>query len=188
MMIIHRCQYLYISYCVKLGYKIETNGFSVLSVAIFCTFTVYYFFFLLLWLSGPDQELCVRRRFLKKSRGKDMLMTTSYGRLQAGLPPRLQPCPGNLASVRGPGVHSPTPPQTSVACEHYRPHSPRPPRGYGPSRLENRFFMLLKLLKYKRNPSYCVYENKLVGAALLVLYYLLSASSVNIRITPSYSV
>lgn len=85
--------------------------------------------------SGLDTELSVRRRFIKKSRGKEMLMTMSYGRPQAGLPPRLQPCPGNLAPVRSPGVHGPVPPQTNVAYEHYRPHSPRPPRG--PSRLDN---------------------------------------------------
>lgn len=90
--------------------------------------------------TGPDPELCVRRRFLKKSRGKEVFMTMSYGRPQAGLPPRLQPCPGNLAPVRSPGVHCPPPPQTSVAYEHYRPHSPRPPRGYGPSRLGNLLF------------------------------------------------
>lgn len=146
----HRCQYLYVSCCVKLGNKIETNGFSVLSVAIFCTFYCFLLLIITMIMSGPDQELCVRRRFLKKSRGKDMLMTTSYGRLQAGLPPRLQPCPGNLASGRGPGVHSPTPPQTSVACEHYRPHSPRPPRGYGPSRLENLY--ALELVDVQEKP------------------------------------
>lgn len=90
-------------------------------------------------LYGPDPELCVRRRFLKKSRGKEVLLTMSYARPQAGLPPRLQPCPGNLAPVRGPGVQGHASSQTGVAYEHYRQHSPRPQRGYGPSRLENLF-------------------------------------------------
>lgn len=71
------------------------------------------------------------------------MMTMSYGRPQAGLPPRLQPCPGNLATVRSPGVHGPATPQTGVAYEHYRPHSPRPPRGYSASRLDNLIFNAL---------------------------------------------
>ncbi|XP_046724502.1 putative bifunctional UDP-N-acetylglucosamine transferase and deubiquitinase ALG13 isoform X4 [Silurus meridionalis] len=109
-----------------------------------------------------DPELCARRRFLKKSRGKEMLMTVSYGRSQAGLPPRLQPCPGNLASVRNPGIHSPAPPQTSVAYEHYRPHSQRPPRGYGPSssaRFLNRSHFIGPEVAYYASPSKRCYQS-----------------------------
>ncbi|XP_062867752.1 putative bifunctional UDP-N-acetylglucosamine transferase and deubiquitinase ALG13 [Trichomycterus rosablanca] len=87
-----------------------------------------------------DAELRVRRRFFKKARGKEMLMAVSYGRPQHGLPPRLQPCPGNMAPVRAPGVHGPAPPPAGIAYEHYRPHpAPRPTRGYGPSRSSARF-------------------------------------------------
>ncbi|XP_017560753.1 putative bifunctional UDP-N-acetylglucosamine transferase and deubiquitinase ALG13 isoform X3 [Pygocentrus nattereri] len=81
-----------------------------------------------------DPDLRGRRRFLKKARGKEMLMAMSYGRPQPGLPPRLQPCPGPLAPVRAPGVHAPAPPPPGLSYEHYRPHpAPRSPRGYGPS-------------------------------------------------------
>ncbi|XP_026886325.2 putative bifunctional UDP-N-acetylglucosamine transferase and deubiquitinase ALG13 [Electrophorus electricus] len=87
-----------------------------------------------------DAELRGRRRFLKKARGKEVLMTVSYGRPQPGLPPRLQPCPGNLAPMRAPGVHGHAPPPAGLAFDHYRPHpAPRPPRGYGPPRNSTRF-------------------------------------------------
>ncbi|KAI4884404.1 hypothetical protein NFI96_011243 [Prochilodus magdalenae] len=87
-----------------------------------------------------DPELRGRRRFLKKTRGKEMLMAISYGRAQPGLPPRLQPCPGNLASVRAPGVHGPASPTPGLTYDHYRPHpASRPPRGYGPPRSSARF-------------------------------------------------
>ncbi|XP_022522235.2 putative bifunctional UDP-N-acetylglucosamine transferase and deubiquitinase ALG13 [Astyanax mexicanus] len=85
-----------------------------------------------------DPELRGRRRFLKRTRGKEVLMAFSYGRSQPGLPPRLQPCPGNLSPVRAPGVH--TAPPGGLSYEHYRPHpAPRPPRGYGPPRSSARF-------------------------------------------------
>ncbi|XP_060746900.1 putative bifunctional UDP-N-acetylglucosamine transferase and deubiquitinase ALG13 isoform X2 [Tachysurus vachellii] len=109
-----------------------------------------------------DPDLCVRRRFLKKSRGKEMLMTMSYGRPQAGLPPRLQPCPGNLGPLRSPGVHSPAPPQASMAYEHYRPHSPRPPRGYSPSssaRFLNRHHFIGPEVAYYASPSKRCYQS-----------------------------
>lgn len=84
-----------------------------------------------------DPELRGRRRFFKKPRGKEMLMAVSFSRPQPGLPPRLQPGPGNIHHVRSPGVHGPAPPPPGLAYEHYRPHpSPRPPRGYGPPRLD----------------------------------------------------
>lgn len=64
-------------------------------------------------------------------------MAVSFSRPQPGLPPRLQPGPGNIHPVRSPGVHCPAPPPPGLAYEHYRPHpSPRPPRGYGPPRLD----------------------------------------------------
>ncbi|XP_066501529.1 putative bifunctional UDP-N-acetylglucosamine transferase and deubiquitinase ALG13 isoform X7 [Hoplias malabaricus] len=82
-----------------------------------------------------DPDLRGRRRFLKKARGKEVLMAVSYGRPQPGLPPRLQPCPGNLGPVR-----APAPPPAGIAYEHYRSHhAPRPPRGYGPPRSSARF-------------------------------------------------
>lgn len=117
-----------------LGYYWDNQVFSF--VWISCTSTNVRF----KCLSCPEPELCARRRFLKKSRVKEMMLTTSYGRLPAGLPPRLQPCPGNLAPVRSPGVNSPSPPQTSVAYEHCRSHNLRPSRGSGPSRLDNLLF------------------------------------------------
>ncbi|XP_055035672.2 putative bifunctional UDP-N-acetylglucosamine transferase and deubiquitinase ALG13 isoform X6 [Misgurnus anguillicaudatus] len=87
-----------------------------------------------------DPEMRGRRRFFRKSRGKEMLMAVSYSRPQPGLPPRLQPAPGNIHPIRSPGLHGPAPPPAGLAYEHYRPHPPpRPPRGYGPPRSSARF-------------------------------------------------
>ncbi|XP_056586609.1 putative bifunctional UDP-N-acetylglucosamine transferase and deubiquitinase ALG13 isoform X3 [Triplophysa dalaica] len=87
-----------------------------------------------------DPELRGRRRFFKKARGKEMLMAVSYSRPQPGLPPRLQPGPGNNYPMRSTGMHGPAPPPAGLAYEHYRPHpQPRPPRGYGPPRSSARF-------------------------------------------------
>lgn len=78
-------------------------------------------------------------------------MAVSFSRPQPGLPPRLQPGPGNIHPVRSPGVHGPAPPPAGLAYEHYRPHPPpRPPRGYGPPRLDTQFFMVPYLLLYLR--------------------------------------
>lgn len=67
-------------------------------------------------------------------------MAVSYSRPQPGLPPRLQPGPGNSYPMRSTGMHGPAPPPAGLAYEHYRPHpQPRPPRGYGPPRLDFRF-------------------------------------------------
>lgn len=64
-------------------------------------------------------------------------MAVSYSRPQPGLPPRLQSGPGNNYPIRSPGVHGPAPPPAGLAYEHYRHHPPpRPPRGYGPPRLD----------------------------------------------------
>ncbi|KTG03379.1 hypothetical protein cypCar_00009615 [Cyprinus carpio] len=87
-----------------------------------------------------DPELRGRRRYFKKPRGKEMLMAVSFSHPQPGLPPRLQPGPGNIHPVRSPGLHAPAPPPAGLAYEHYRPHlSPRPPRGYAPPRSSTRF-------------------------------------------------
>ncbi|XP_039532327.1 putative bifunctional UDP-N-acetylglucosamine transferase and deubiquitinase ALG13 isoform X3 [Pimephales promelas] len=87
-----------------------------------------------------DPEMRGRRRFFKKPRGKEMLMAVSFSHPQPGLPPRLQPGPGNIHPVHSPGVHGPAQPPPGLAYEHYRPHpSPRPPRGYGPPRSSGRF-------------------------------------------------
>ncbi|KAL4648217.1 putative bifunctional UDP-N-acetylglucosamine transferase and deubiquitinase ALG13 [Arapaima gigas] len=75
--------------------------------------------------SCPDSDRG-KRRFFKKARGKEMLLAVSYSRSQPGLPPRLQPNPGGVASGR---------PSSGLPYDHYRSHpGPRPPRGYGTAR------------------------------------------------------
>ncbi|XP_077052305.1 putative bifunctional UDP-N-acetylglucosamine transferase and deubiquitinase ALG13 isoform X3 [Siphateles boraxobius] len=111
-----------------------------------------------------DPELRGRRRFFKKPRGKEMLMAVSFSRPQHGLPPRLQPGPGNIHPVRSPGVHGPAPPPPGLAYEHYRPHpSPRPPRGYGPPRSSGRFLNRHHLIgpdmAYYPSPSKRCYQS-----------------------------
>lgn len=79
-------------------------------------------------------------------------MAVSFSHPQPGLPPRLQPGPGNIHPVRSPGVHAPAPPPAGLAYEHYRPHlSPRPPRGYAPPRLGTKFFTDAYSLLYLLN-------------------------------------
>ncbi|XP_073790805.1 putative bifunctional UDP-N-acetylglucosamine transferase and deubiquitinase ALG13 isoform X20 [Danio rerio] len=111
-----------------------------------------------------DPELRGRRRFFKKPRGKEMLMAVSFSRPQPGLPPRLQPGPGNIHPVRSPGVHSPAPPPPGLIYEHYRPHPPpRQPRGYGPPRSSARFLNRHHLIgpdmAYYPSPSKRCYQS-----------------------------
>ncbi|XP_076836755.1 putative bifunctional UDP-N-acetylglucosamine transferase and deubiquitinase ALG13 isoform X3 [Brachyhypopomus gauderio] len=110
-----------------------------------------------------NAELRGRRRFMKKSRGKEMLMTVSYGRAQPGLPPRLQPCPGNLAPIRAPGVHGHAPPPAGLGFDHFRPHpTPRPPRGYGPpssTRFLNRHHIIGPEVAYCPKRCYQAFDN-----------------------------
>ncbi|KAF4098258.1 putative bifunctional UDP-N-acetylglucosamine transferase and deubiquitinase ALG13 isoform X4 [Onychostoma macrolepis] len=111
-----------------------------------------------------DPELRGRRRYFKKPRGKEMLMAVSFSRPQPGLPPRLQPGPGNIHPVRSPGVHGPAPPPAGLAYEHYRPHHPpRPPRGYAPPRSSTRFLNRHHLigpdLAYYPSPSKRCYQS-----------------------------
>ncbi len=102
-----------------------------------------------------DPEMRGRRRYFKKPRGKEMLMAVSFSRPQPGLPPRLQPGPGNNYPVRSPGIHGPAPPPAGLAYEHYRPHHPpRPPRGYAPPRLDTKSFTDAYSLFYLLNMSY----------------------------------
>ncbi|XP_036381565.1 putative bifunctional UDP-N-acetylglucosamine transferase and deubiquitinase ALG13 [Megalops cyprinoides] len=84
-----------------------------------------------------DAEMRGRRRFLKKPRGKEVVMAVSYGRPQPGVPPRLQLAPGCMPP-RSTMHHPPAAPV--LPYEHYRPHPmPRPPRGFGPPRSSTRF-------------------------------------------------
>ncbi|XP_073790809.1 putative bifunctional UDP-N-acetylglucosamine transferase and deubiquitinase ALG13 isoform X24 [Danio rerio] len=110
-----------------------------------------------------DPELRGRRRFFKKPRGKEMLMAVSFSRPQPGLPPRLQPGPGNIHPVRSPGVHSPAPPPPGLIYEHYRPHPPpRQPRGYGPpssARFLNRHHLIGPDMAYYPSPSKRCYQS-----------------------------
>ncbi|KAI2651055.1 hypothetical protein H4Q32_019061 [Labeo rohita] len=111
-----------------------------------------------------DPELRGRRRYFKKPRGKEMLMAMSFSRPQPGLPPRLQPGPGNIHPVRSPGVHGPAPPPAGLAYEHYRPHPPpRPPRGYAPPRSSARFLNRHHLIgpdiAYYSSPSKRCYQS-----------------------------
>lgn len=110
-----------------------------------------------------DPEMRGRRRFFRKSRGKEMLMAVSYSRPQPGLPPRLQPAPGNIHPIRSPGLHGPAPPPAGLAYEHYRPHPPpRPPRGYGPpssARFLNRHHFIGPEMAYYPGPSKRCYQS-----------------------------
>lgn len=110
-----------------------------------------------------DPDMRGRRRFFRKSRGKEMLMAVSYSRPQPGLPPRLQPAPGNIHPIRSPGLHGPAPPPAGLAYEHYRPHPPpRPPRGYGPpssARFLNRHHFIGPEMAYYPGPSKRCYQS-----------------------------
>ncbi|RXN18683.1 dachshund -like protein [Labeo rohita] len=124
-------------------------------IAYFWVMTVFLF---------KDPELRGRRRYFKKPRGKEMLMAMSFSRPQPGLPPRLQPGPGNIHPVRSPGVHGPAPPPAGLAYEHYRPHPPpRPPRGYAPPRSSARFLNRHHLIgpdiAYYSSPSKRCYQS-----------------------------
>ncbi len=119
-----------------------------------------------------DPEMRGRRRYFKKPRGKEMLMAVSFSRPQPGLPPRLQPGPGNNYPVRSPGIHGPAPPPAGLAYEHYRPHHPpRPPRGYGPPRLDTKSFTDAYSLFYLLNMSYPYSSEESVFVGFCFIYF-----------------
>uniref|UniRef100_A0AAY4A2E7 ubiquitinyl hydrolase 1 n=1 Tax=Denticeps clupeoides TaxID=299321 RepID=A0AAY4A2E7_9TELE len=81
-----------------------------------------------------DVDVRGRRRFFKKTRGKEVLMTVSY-----------------------------SPPPGGLAYEHYRPHPvPRPPRGYGPpssARFLNRHHLIGPEVAYYPGPGKRCYQS-----------------------------
>lgn len=95
-------------------------------------------------------------------------MAVSFSRPQPGLPPRLQPGPGNNYPVHSPGAHVPAPPPAGLAYEHYRPHHPpRPPRGYAPPRLDKIIYRCLVIVLSSKYMS-CPYSLDLI---FLFIYF-----------------